>query len=399
MKKKSIYEDINTYMDFLLLEDHRFILWRLQPTEESDLFWENFISNHPSLIPEFYRAIAICDSICINKGYMENKSLLYQRIQSTISRKSRQQIIRMRIFRYAAAALALLLLIPLSYLGYVKHPADNNWQKELRAYMPQGQEIELTVGNQRLILQDSATVQMKDGMVGYGNEASDMNWIPTKDKPCRLAVPPGKYFHLTLADMSRVWLSSNTIVEIPPDFNTSARSIHADGEMYLEVTKNASSPFVVHTPKLDVLVKGTCFNVSAYSNEDEASVVLVNGKVQVNTQTSGIQQLSPNEQVTLERGKLSKQCVDVTYYTSWKDGYFTFNETPLFEVLRKIGKYYNIEFVGHESIIFSKRITGKLFLSRSLEDVLASISLITSMDYIHNNDQVTIKEKEDMPMK
>ena len=98
--------------------------------------------------------------------------------------------------------------------------------------------------------------------------------------------------------------------------------------------------------------------------------------------------------VALKDGKLSRQKVDVVYYVSWKDGYFAFNDTPISEVLKKVGKYYNIQFTDAHADMSSRKITGKLYLSGNLDDVLSSISLITSTTYIRENNTIKLVGKE-----
>ena len=54
-----------------------------------------------------------------------------------------------------------------------------------------------------------------------------------------------------------------------------------DGEVYLEVAADPSRPFIVKTSTIEVKVLGTRFNVCAYRDEPAASVVLVEGQVEV----------------------------------------------------------------------------------------------------------------------
>ena len=104
--------------------------------------------------------------------------------------------------------------------------------------------------------------------------------------------------------------------------------------------------------------------------------------------------LRPSEQVVLSHGNLSKKRVDVSYYTSWKNGYFAFNNTPVNEVLEKVGRYYNIRFAKSDAGMADKKISGKLFLADNVDDVLTAISLITSTEYHRENNTVRLMIKE-----
>lgn len=393
--KYSDYDEINSSMDFLRLKDQKFVMWRLLKTQELDDFWNHFIAKHPELKEEFERAIAICDSVRINEQRYPDTDVLYKRIEETIMRKKRRRTKVVLMRRLLAAAIALLLLIPATYLGYVKFRAAGEQSNELVGQIMQNENIELLLGNHRIVLQDSADVKIKNGYIIYGTADAKTNLSSLGNTVCKLVVPPGKHSFLTLADLSKVWINSGSVVEFPSTFtNHSTRDIRVNGEIFINVTKNVRQPFIVHTNKMDVTVHGTSFNVSSYDQEQEASVVLVRGKVQVGTRKHGSIIMRPNDMVALKDGKLSRQKVDVVYYVSWKDGYFAFNDTPISEVLKKVGKYYNIQFTDAHADMSSRKITGKLYLSGNLDDVLSSISLITSTTYIRENNTIKLVGKE-----
>ena len=92
-------------------------------------------------------------------------------------------------------------------------------------------------------------------------------------------------------------------------------------------------------------------------------------------------------------GNISKQEIDVSLYTSWIKGVFIFDGTPISEVLKKVGRYYNISFSGIADIP-DKKITGKLYLSENIDDVLSSISLLTSTTYKRENSIIKLINKQ-----
>ena len=67
-------------------------------------------------------------------------------------------------------------------------------------------------------------------------------------------------------------------MEFPSKFDKRTREIYVDGEIYIDVTESKKQPFIVHTATFDVEVFGTSFNVSAYGDDEETSVVLVEGR-------------------------------------------------------------------------------------------------------------------------
>ncbi|HOI80566.1 MAG TPA: DUF4974 domain-containing protein, partial [Petrimonas sp.] len=137
-----------------------------------------------------------------------------------------------------------------------------------------------------------------------------------------------------------------------------------------------------------ITVYGTSFNVSSYTDDPSESVVLVNGSVEVKSAGNSLM-LKPNQKAEISNGSIQQQQVDVMEYTSWKNGYMLLNKTSLTNVLKKIGRYYNIEFNYDAGLkLHNQTCSGKLFLSDNFEDVLQSFSKMTFLNYNVLNERV-----------
>jgi ferric-dicitrate binding protein FerR (iron transport regulator) len=103
--------------------------------------------------------------------------------------------------------------------------------------------------------------------------------------------------------------------------------------------------------------------------------------------------LYPNELAVYNSESLEfdKKEVNVEDYTSWKDGYLSLNKTPMTEVLKRISRYYNLSFNYDNSVELQNRsCTGKIQLSENLENVMTTISLLTSTSYEIENNRIYI---------
>jgi ferric-dicitrate binding protein FerR (iron transport regulator) len=159
------------------------------------------------------------------------------------------------------------------------------------------------------------------------------------------------------------------------------------------VAPDKQKTFIVQTAGFAVKVFGTKFNVSSYSH---SSVVLVEGSVSLSS-TAGSDELvlSPNEQAVLsDMGIFDKKTVDVKRYTSWKDGYLTFYDTPIQEALKQIERYYNLSFNFGNNVSFDGlTCTGKIILSENLDNVMTTLSLISSTVYKKEGKTIYIYKK------
>lgn len=360
------------------LENRRFIQWRLTRTPELELYWVSFIQENPDLEEEFQEAIEIFDKIAINKRTFKDTDILYGQIIESVLHKKQK---RKWVFYYisSAAAIALLLLITTFYFIWKDDNLKTAISAEVIGKTLPDREVKLLAGGKEIVLNQNVIVQLNDGQISYTDSTDtgktvDLHNIQTN----KLIVPDGKRAFLILADGTKVWINSGTELEFPTKFTGKTRDINVIGEIFLDVAKSSKQPFIVNTSNLSVQVLGTRFNVSAYSSDKTSSVVLVNGKVEVKTKDNKSIMLIPNEMAELCGRDINKEKVDVTLYTSWIDGIFIFNMTPASELFKKVGRYYNVSFENIES---NKRITGKLYLSENLHDVMSSIALLTGKEY------------------
>lgn len=205
----------------------------------------------------------------------------------------------------------------------------------------------------------------------------------------QLIVPKGRRSMIVLADNSKMWINSGSKVIYPRSFKGDKREIYVEGEVYLKVSRDEAKPFVVNTSAFDVEVLGTSFNVSAYKGDAHASVVLVEGAVDVKDAADRHVMMQPNERVQLDEvGSLKKETVNALDYIHWVDGVWILNGKPLKEVLGYLSEYYGKQIVCDPSIA-NELFYGKLFLNDELEKVIESIRQTLPQDleipreYIH----------------
>jgi ferric-dicitrate binding protein FerR (iron transport regulator) len=210
----------------------------------------------------------------------------------------------------------------------------------------------------------------------------------------QLIVPFGKRTDITLSDGTHIWLNSGTQLDFPTVFTGKTREIHVYGEIFIDVAHNSKIPFIVRSKEIEIEVYGTSFNVSAYNDDNKKTVVLIDGKITIKTEGNDKIDLFPNEKIDIEEHKLLKEKVDVSEYISWTKGVLEFEQTPMSEILKKIGRYYNVRFDGSPDIALNeKSCSGKLFLSNNLDSVLTSVSVLSSTIYKRENNKIHIIKK------
>lgn len=188
-------------------------------------------------------------------------------------------------------------------------------------------------------------------------------------------VNPGMTASLTLPDSTVVILNSGSSLSYPSFFSGKTREVILNGEAYFEVTPNPKKKFIVSTPhqsRIEVL--GTCFNIEAYEQANEIITTLIKGKVNfVYDRNDSIRQvtLSPRQKLIYTPGNNEVKLCQTTGIseTAWKENKIIFDNIPLEEILHKVGKMYNVEFIIKSESLKKRTFTG-CFNNQPLERVL-----------------------------
>ncbi len=159
-----------------------------------------------------------------------------------------------------------------------------------------------------------------------------------------LTIPRGKSFKVVLADGTEVWLNAESRLYYPSQFTDSERVVYLEGEAYFNVSRDENRPFVVNVGDLRTYVLGTQFNVRSYAGNPK-HITLVEGSVRVDkVSTNEGVDLKPGQDVSLSsEGDFVLKDVDTYGITQWKDGYFYFDNVPLSDIVKDIGRWYNVD--------------------------------------------------------
>lgn len=209
-----------------------------------------------------------------------------------------------------------------------------------------------------------------------------------------IEVPNGQRSQVTLYDGTKVWLNSGTKLRYPVVFSHNTRNVYLEGEAYFDVSKDSHHPFVVNAGRLQIEVLGTRFDVYAYPGDNEFSATLEEGSVNaVNTATGHSMTLKPGEQVILNSGASAMNLLKVNteLYTSWKENLLKFEDAPFEDVIRKMGRWYDVRITVDPTINAKERYTMTI-KTESLREMLQLISKTTKMDYDIKGNRVLIQK-------
>lgn len=309
--------------------------------------------------------------------------------------ESEPRIPNRHIWRRIAVAAALLMVLTTGIVLFLR--TENNRQAltqytQLADIAPGYNRAVLTVDSGIRVELDStkAGIQIQDGQVRYNDGTVIQASLKTRQYAV-LTTPNGGNYTITLPDGTKVWLNAASTLRYPLSFTGDAREVALNGEAYFEVRKNPKQPFTVVSHGQRVTVLGTTFNVNAYLDEGEITTTLVEGAVEVTKQGEDEgQPLYPGQQAVFKNNTFDIKAVDVSYYTNWRTGKFTFDRVKLSVVLRHIERWYDVEFVG-SSAIADVPFWGSLSREVMLSELLDVLALNTGLTFKREGRKIMMK--------
>ena len=225
-----------------------------------------------------------------------------------------------------------------------------------------------SAANGGLAQQGNTKVIKLNGQIAYTNTgAAPDNAAPLMNT---IATARGNQYVLVLSDGSKVWLNAASSMRFPTAFKGKERKVEITGEAYFEIARNPAMPFRVVAGGGEIEVLGTHFNVNAYSDESSVKTTLLEGAVAVKKEKARVT-LSPGQQAgfSADKGTISLKEVDVARETAWKDGYFYFDNTDIYMLMRQAARWYDVE-VTFKGKVTEDGFSGKISRSVPLSKLL-----------------------------
>lgn len=306
--------------------------------------------------------------------YQNKLAALTERVEKRLGGTLPQQQHRFGPFppfkRLITVAAILLAILSLGIILYNRESKTGETEgiaaTETDDVLPGGNRATLT-------LDDGRTVQLSTEQAGIvvGGGISYLDGSSVLGEPgnkgtneqrhshsLTLTTPKGGTYQVTLPDGTKVWLNAASSLKYPSRFDEKERVVELEGEGYFDVRHLKHAPFRIVTADQTVEVLGTQFNIAAYSEEEKTLTTLVEGAVRITPSEYGRTMngnrqhtlLNPGQQSIVKDTEVTINEVDVSLFINWKNGLFSFKETELHEVMRQLGRWYDVDIVYNDEI-------------------------------------------------
>lgn len=145
----------------------------------------------------------------------------------------------------------------------------------------------------------------------------------------------------TLVDGSVIALNQHS--SLSAAFSKKSRKVKMTGEAYFEVAPNVEKPFVISVQEVEVTVVGTKFNIDNQSDPDWIIVSVDEGKVRVQSGKQ-VEYLIAGEQARINQKSgnfIRSQTKPSENVSAWVNRQFAFDDAPLSEVIPILEKNYH----------------------------------------------------------
>ncbi|SKB80470.1 FecR family protein [Salegentibacter holothuriorum] len=339
----------------------------------------------------------------------EKKELRKRIITSAYAYKTR----RKRLFYSISIAASVMVILSIGFYQYnFSKPSITEF-----AESSEGIEIESANDVQLFLSGDKkVAIQNNNSSIAYQTSGREVNIADSLGKRQEivlddpnefntLIVPYGKRSKIVLSDGTMVWLNSGSKLTYPVTFKGKNREVFLTGEAIFDVSHNAEHPFKVLSKGHTIEVLGTVFNVSNYPDDNNIKTVLKSGSVEISYKSDSFFKSEEKTKITpgtmavynKARPQVNTKDVEVENYFSWREGVLIFKNNNLKYIMKKIGRYYNVDVNFQESELENETFSGHLNLKDSIESVLTTLQGATDFKYkVAKNGSLIINKLENM---
>ena len=256
------------------------------------------------------------------------------------------------------------------------------------------QEFERSDSSMNPVLRDKLFARIKEETLG--KEVRPLRIIPWKWVAAILLPVCVAFFTYYLLDSSptaetpfivKAGKGDKATIELPDGTNVVLNSA------YFKVAHDEKHAFIVQIGDLEVKVLGTSFNVSAYEDAKDVTVVLLEGKVGVYAQKiSHI--MKPGDKIEYNKAthKITATQVHPSDYIEWTKGNIYFEKESLENIMKTLSRIYDVEIRFDSNKLPNEYFTGTIS-GGGIQNALNILMLTSPFFYEMDGSVIVLKEK------
>jgi transmembrane sensor len=198
---------------------------------------------------------------------------------------------------------------------------------------------------------------------------------------------------LSMPDGSTIMVRPGSSIAYKKAFDGVSREIDMhNGEVYFEVAKDSSRPFIIHTGILDIKVLGTSFVVRAIKGVREQEVVVKEGRVQVANQGKVLAVLTAGHRLAFNTatGQFNVKQQEDEIAEQFHEGWLILNNQSFAELQTMLHNRYGILLQDPEHKLANAHFSTLFKPQSSIQHIMEILCAIHGVSYTINENVVTI---------
>jgi len=195
-------------------------------------------------------------------------------------------------------------------------------------------------------------------------------------------------------DGSKVWLNAASEIQILSQSSNEVR-LALNGEAYFDILHNEQRSFIVEAGGLQIIDKGTKFNIRSYPDDKKVTTTLIEGDIDVlNKQGQLFANLNPGDHLSYykDNNQLKIDSIDASVANGWIDGDFVFINQELGSIAKELENWYNVRIIFNDKAVANVRFTGVFNRSSGINQILYMLSFSEGLKYQINESKNGKKE-------
>jgi ferric-dicitrate binding protein FerR (iron transport regulator) len=223
-------------------------------------------------------------------------------------------------------------------------------------------------------------------------------------RPGQYSTSRAQYATIRLADGSEVTLAPESRITVAARFAEGVREVSLEGEAIFNVRHDAAHPLRIRARGVLIEDVGTRFDLRAYASDASVTVAVAEGSVSLTAARSDSASAAtkPGQPIVLERGDLgtvdgqgntsTERLVHVSIYLDWANGRLSFVDRPLEDVLRTIGRWYDLDVRVTDARLRNRRVTAE-FAPQSSAEMIDALAVATDATVERDGRVITLRPR------
>lgn len=198
---------------------------------------------------------------------------------------------------------------------------------------------------------------------------------------------------LNMPDGTTIMVRPGSSIAYKKTFDGASREIEMhNGEVYFEVAKDSSRPFIIHTGVLDIKVLGTSFVVRAIKGVREQEVVVKEGRVQVSQKEKVLAVLTAGHRLLFNTatGQFNVKQQEDQIAEQFHEGWLILNNQSFAELQTMLHNRYGITLQDPEHKLANAHFSTLFQPKSSIQHIMEILCAIHGVSYTINESVVTI---------